>query len=205
MLTPSWQLEDAQKLADEFPYTFYKPSDQVMAQLEVGDLVKLIFEFTSDNPDDPTAERMWVEIAEIKDDSFMGYLNNEPAFIEDLKHQDSVEFRRCHIVDIYGIEDPVPSLTDKYIKRCFVTHNILYDGQEVGFLYREPAESEDDSGWRITTGYESDEYLDDSKNASYVSLGAVLRQDDSIVELLENEVGAAYIKDKQGNFVEYDE
>ncbi|MGO3301147.1 MAG: immunity protein Imm33 domain-containing protein [Pseudoalteromonas sp.] len=50
-----------------------------------------------------------------------------------------------------------------------------------------------------------DEYLDDSKNASYVSLGAVLRQDDSIVELLENEVGAAYIKDKQGNFVEYDE
>lgn len=205
MLTPSWQLEDAQKLADEFPYTFYKPSDQVMAKLEVGDLVKLIFEFTSDNPDDPTAERMWVEIAEIKGDSFTGYLNNEPAFIKDLKHQDSVEFRHCHIVDIYGIEDPVPSLTDKYIKRCFVTHKILYDGQQVGFLYREPAESEDDSGWRITTGYESDEYLDDSKNASYVSLGAVLRQDDSIVELLENEVGAAYIKDKQGNFVEYEE
>ena len=31
------------------------------------------------------------------------------------------------------------------------------------------------SGWRLTAGHETFEYMDDSDNWSYVSLGAVLR------------------------------
>lgn len=204
MQNRSWKLEDAQKLADEFPYTFYKPSKEVVSQLKAENQAKLIFEFESDDPEAPRAERMWVEITEVKNGVFSGYLDNEPAYIKDLKHKDPVEFRECHIIDT-DLDDPVPSITDKYIKRCFVTHNILYEGRPVGYLYREEPDYDDDSGWRFTAGDETDEYMEDSDNSSYVSLGAVLREDDSCVALLDREVGVAFERDDKGNFVELDD
>lgn len=204
MQNRSWKLEDAQKLADEFPYTFHKPSKEVVSQLKEGNQAKLIFEFESDDPEAPKAERMWVEITEVKNGMFSGYLDNEPAYIKDLKHKDPVVFRECHIIDT-DLDDPVPSITDKYIKRCFVTHNILYEGRKVGYLYREEPDYDDDSGWRFTAGDETDEYMEDSDNSSYVSLGAVLREDDSCVALLDREVGVAFARDDKGNFVELDD
>jgi hypothetical protein len=197
----SWKLVNAQKIADEFPYTFYKPSSEVVSQLEVGSQAKLIFEFESGDPEAPRAERMWVEITDVKDEIFWGYLNNDPAYIKDLKYKDPIEFSECHIIDT-DLGDPVPSITEKYIKRCFVTNNILYEGRPVGYLYREEPDYEDDSGWRFTAGDETDEYMDDSENSSYVSLGAVLQEDDSILSLLEREAGVTFMKDEQGSFLE---
>jgi hypothetical protein len=199
----SWQLDNAQAIADEFPYTFYKPSEEVVSLLKPGNLAKLIFRFESDDPEAPGAERMWVLITEVNGNRFFGYLDNDPVYIKDLKYKDPVRFQECHIIDT-DLDDPVPSITEKYIKRCFVTHNILYDGQPVGYLYREEPDYEDDSGWRFTTGTETDEYMDDSNNSSYVSLGAVLREDDSFVDLLDREAGVAFVKDDEGRFVELD-
>ncbi len=204
MQNRSWKLEDAQKLANEFPYTFHKPSKEVVSLLKAENQAKLIFEFESDDPEAPRAERMWVEITEVKNGIFSGYLDNEPAYITDLKHKDPIEFRECHIVDT-DLDDPVPSITDKYIKRCFVTNNILYEGRSVGYLYREEPDYDDDSGWRFTAGDETDEYMEDSDNSSYVSLGAVLREDDSCLALLDRESGVAFAKDDKGNFVELDD
>ena len=204
MQNRSWNLENAQKIADEFPYTFYKPSTVVVSQLKAGNQAKLIFEFESGDPEAPRAERMWVEITDVDDDEFSGYLDNDPLHIKDLKHKDPVEFSECHIIDT-DLNDPVPSITEKYVKRCFVTHNILNGGRPVGYLYREKPDCDDDSGWRITAGDETDEYMEDSYNLSYVSLGAVLREDDSILSLLEREVGVAFVKDEQGNFIELDD
>ncbi|PMR68286.1 immunity protein Imm33 domain-containing protein [Halomonas heilongjiangensis] len=197
----SWVLEDAQKIADEFPYTFYKPSKEVVSNLQPGNQAKLIFQFESDDPEAPRAERMWVEIAEVTEHGLRGFLDNQPVYIKDLHHRDPVEFQECHIIDT-DLDDPVPSITEKYIKRCFVTNNILYEGQSVGYLYREEPDYDDDSGWRFTTGTETDEYMDDSNNSSYVSLGAVLCIDDSFIQLLEREPGVAFVKDEGGNFVE---
>lgn len=201
MQEQSWKLEDAQKLAEEFPYTFYKPSHEVISQLKPGNQVKLIFKFSSVDPEAPCAERMWVDITEVRNSGFYGYLDNDPAYIKDLKYKDPVEFQECHIIDT-DIEDPVPSIIEKYIKRCFVTNNILYEGKKIGYLYREESETEDDSGWRLNTGTETDEYMNNSDNISYVSLGAVLREDDSIVHLLDRESGSAFAIDESGDFVE---
>jgi hypothetical protein len=197
----SWKLEDAQRIADEFPYTFHKPSKEVVSQLKKGNQAKLIFEFESDDPNSPRAERMWVEITGIQEKTYFGYLDNSPEYIQDLKHKDPIEFNLCHIIDT-DLDDPIPSETDKYIKRCFVTNNILYEGENVGYLYREEPDHEDDSGWRFTTGLETDEYMDDSENSSCVSLGAVLREDDSFLVLLNNNAGVAFIKNEDGKFVE---
>lgn len=197
----SWRLENAQLMADQFPYTFYKPSSEVVSLLKPGNLVKLIFSFDSDDPKSPAAERMWVQITEVQDGDFSGCLDNDPAYIVDLKYEDSIQFQECHIVDT-DIADPVPSIVERYTKRCFVTNNILEVGEKVGYLYREEPDEENDSGWRFTTGTETDEYMDDSDNLSYVSLGAVLRQDDSFVELLERKAGVAFLKNEAGEFVE---
>ena len=196
----SWNLENAQKLADEFIYTFYKPSKEVVSLLNVGNQAKLIFSFESDDPEDPSAERMWVEITERIENKFIGYLDNDPAYIKDLKYKDIIEFSEIHIVDT-DLDDPIPAISEKYIKRCFVTNNILYEGEAIGYLYREEPDTEDDSGWRFTTGSETDEYMNNSENSSYVSLGAVLREDDSVVHLLEHTSGIAFAKDQNGNFV----
>lgn len=199
-----WKLENAQKLADEFPYTFYKPSGQVVSQLKAGNQAKLIFMFESDDAEAPRAERMWVEITDVNDGRFSGYLDNYPAYIKDLKHKDPIEFSECHIIDT-DLDDPVPSPVEKYVKRCFVTHNILYEGRPVGYLYREEPDHDDDSGWRFTAGDETEEQMDDPKNSSYVSLGVVLREDDSILPLLDRETGVAFVRDEKGNFIELDE
>jgi uncharacterized protein YegJ (DUF2314 family) len=200
----SWKLENAQKIADEFPYTFHKPSKEVVSKLNAGNQAKLIFEFESDDPEAPRAERMWVEITSVNDGVFSGYLDNDPRYIKDLKHEVPIEFSECHIIDT-DLEDPVPSIIEKYIKRCIVTNNILYEGRRVGYLYREEPDNNDDSGWRFTAGDESDEYMEDPDNSSYVSLSAVLREDDGILPLLEREAGAAFVKDDGGSFIELDD
>lgn len=201
MKNRNWTIDNAQKIADEFPYTFYKPSKEVVSQLKAGNQAKLIFEFESDDPEAPRAERMWVGITGVKNGTFYGNLDNNPMHIKDLKHKDPIEFRECHIIDT-DLDDPIPSVTDRYIKRCFVTNNILYDNQQIGYFYREEPDNDDDSGWRFTTGAETDEYMSNSENLSYVSLGAVLREDDSCLPLLERDAGVAYVKDGNGNFIE---
>lgn len=201
MQAHSWKLEDAQILANDFPYTFYKPSSEVVSRLKEGDEVKLIFEFESNDPEEPQAERMWVEIKEIKNGKFIGALDNAPAYIKDLNLGDTVEFEERHIVDT-DLDDPIPSITEKYIKRCFVTNRILYKGEKIGYFYREEPDQEDDSGWRFMIGDETDEYMDDSENISYVSLGTVLKEDDSVVEFLESPVNTYFERDEKWGFIE---
>ena len=144
---------------------------------------------------------MWVSITSISNQGFVGELDNDPAYIKDLKYQEKIEFQEKHIIDT-DLADPVPSIVEKYIKRCFVTNNILYEGVSVGYLYREDPDQEDDSGWRFTTGTETDEYMDNPDNSSYVSVGAVLSQDDSFIDLLESPSGIAFVKNNEGGFVE---
>ena len=193
---PSWHLEDADPIAAENPYTFYKPSRELISGVRPGEVVKLIFCFTSDDPEAPRAERMWVLVDEVlPDERFRGRLNTEPRHIQDLKLDDPVAFQACHVINTEHDDDD--NLVERYIKRCFVTKRILDDGQLVGYLYREEPDEEKDSGWRLTANDESDEYMSDSENVAYVSLGAVLSRDDSFRELLDAPSGSAFIRNPQ--------
>ena len=82
----------------------------------------------------------------------------------------------------------------------FVTNDVLEGRSKAGYLYREKSDQDDDSGWRITVGDETEEYMNESKNISYVSLGAVLRQDDSFVNLLDAPEGSSFRRDSKGSF-----
>ena len=50
----------------------------------------------------------------------------------------------------------------------------------------------------MTAGDESDEYIDDADNLSFVSLGAVLREDVSIIGLLETRAPCAFVRSDDG-------
>ena len=197
----SWWLDDAAKIAREFPYTFHKPSSRAVGMLKPKDEVKLIFRFDSDDPGVPNAERMWVEITGTSGRGFEGVLGNDPVYIEDLECGDAVTFQEKHIIQV-SIDDPVPSRTDRYLPRCFATRRIIYDGRKIGYLYREEPDVDEDSGWRFTCGDESQEYMDNSDNICFVSLGAVLSKDERILDLLDAPSGAAFEFDEaSGRFV----
>jgi hypothetical protein len=197
----SWHLADADALAAEYKYTFYKPPPDTLQRIKVGEVVKLIFRFESEDSEAPEAERMWVLVDEIGTQGrFKGRLNNEPRHITDLKPDDPVEFLSLHIIATE--HDKEDSLVNKYSKRCFVTNHVLFEGKLSGHLYREAPDDEKDSGWRITANDESVEYMENSKNCSYVSLGAVLNKDDSFIELLESPVGSEFIRNPEsGRFM----
>jgi hypothetical protein len=107
---PSWQLDDAAAIGAANPFTFYKPSSEAIALLRAGNLVKLIFAFESNDPQAPRAERMWVRIERIEADRYVGTLDNDPRYIEDLKCGDEVKFEARHVIQT-DIGDPVPDPT----------------------------------------------------------------------------------------------
>lgn len=201
----SWSLVDSEKLAEKNKYTYYKPSRKITNQLKVGNLVKLNFQFESTNDEDPTGERMWVIITEVSQNIFKGTLDNNPFYLSELFYQDEIVFEHKHIID-HDLEISEPNLVNKYYDRCLVNNQILYDHEQVNFLYREEPIIEDeekdyvDTGWRIMTGKETDEYIDNSDNFSFVSLGAVLSRDDSIINILESEIGSEFERNYEGTF-----
>lgn len=202
----SWTLDIAEDLRQDCYYTFYIPSPAVLEQIKPGDLVRLRFAFHNNEPDAPAAERMWVEVASRVGSHCTGYLTNEPLYIPDLQLGALIEFDTVHIINT---EYPDPDdVVERYINRCMVSHRVLRDKQPVGYFYREESLGEkdgfQDTGWRILSGEESQEYLDDAANSSFVSLGVVLNVDDSILPYLDAPEGSSFARDEKTNVVPED-
>lgn len=85
---------------------------------------------------------------------------------------------------------------------CFATNRIVKDGRKVGYMYRETPDKEcPDSGWRFLAGDETDDYMDDPKNADVYKLNTICNYDPDILPLLRAPVGTAYCRDARGAFV----
>jgi hypothetical protein len=84
-----------------------------------------------------------------------------------------------------------------------VSNRVMKDGEPVRYLYREKPDDTIDSGWRIFSGDETQEYADDAKNFAMYNASEVLDREPS----LKNIIGAAYPvtfqrDDETGEFVE---
>lgn len=127
IVSKTWSLEDVTLIAKEAPYTFYLPSKSVINQLQVGSVVKLMFNCNVENEQGWSAERMWVIITEVNDGYYKGTLDNDPSYIPDIKYQDIVEFESKHIMQT-DIEESESDIVEKYNPRCYVTSHVLKDG-----------------------------------------------------------------------------
>lgn len=197
-MSRTWNLVDVTEIAEGAPYTYYIPSNTILEKLKKDDIVKLTFACDVENDKGWSAERMWVIITEIAGDNLLGCLDNNPYYIPDIKAGDKIEFEFCNILQT-SLDDTEPNVVDKYISRCYVTNSVLQENNPVLQLFREePAESEENySGWNFFSGQEDEEYLNQSENWSFVSIGKVLNVDDSFIEILGSEYGTEFVKNSE--------
>ncbi len=69
--------------------------------------------------------------------------------------------------------------------------------KKVLFMYREKPMRNEDSGWRIFSGYEDQEYADNPDNTGIYNPTTILKIDPSIEKLLLNPVGSAFERESE--------
>lgn len=193
------ELEDVAKKAKQLPDSFFIPSEKERKSKKVGDSVRLHFILDNPSEEEPSAERMWVTITQEQSmfKPYKGTLENQPVSIEDLNVGDEISFKACHIAQTI-IKKGDPMWIDCGDKKALVSNMCMEKGGVIRFLYREKADREEDSGWRMFTGYESDEYNEDSSNIRIVNVGYLLDKDPSLIEPLKEGIGAVYERDDKG-------
>jgi hypothetical protein len=78
---------------------------------------------------------------------------------------------------------------------CYATDEVAVHGRPVGFMYREEADSERDSGWRFMAGDEDQEYMDDPEHLGVYDINFVANIDGAIVKHLASPIGSAFERD----------
>lgn len=69
---------------------------------------------------------------------------------------------------------------------------ITVDGRKVGYMYREAADNEYDSGWRFMSGFESQAYIDNAANLEIYDVNTVANYDPDIIPFLDAPIGSAF-------------
>jgi len=77
---------------------------------------------------------------------------------------------------------------------CYVSKRIIEDGWKVGYMVREEAQQEGDSGWCFMAGNEDDEYINDCNNISLVSIAYMCQLEPELQEHIDKPVGTALIR-----------
>ncbi|PBI87448.1 hypothetical protein BSF41_28850 [Flavobacterium sp. ACN2] len=80
-----------------------------------------------------------------------------------------------------------PAIGGLMVSKMIVDQNI-----KPRFLYREKRARSEDSGWRIFTGFESEEYTDDPNNIGIYSASTILKIDPSLENILLKGIGSVY-------------
>lgn len=73
-----------------------------------------------------------------------------------------------------------------------VSNMVAIDKMKPLFLYREKRVNDEDSGWRIFSGYEDETYNDDPDNAGVYDPQTILEIDPSLAEVLLKGVGSVF-------------
>jgi hypothetical protein len=188
-----WELEDVEATARAFPSSFFIPSRNERCAQAVGDEVRLHFVLTADGPDLPRAERMWVEIVDLDGDppSYVGCLANQPLHISSLKVGDRVTFGPEHIAQTF-IRRTDPRWFEAAELEAIVSRKVFEEGEEIRWIYRQESDRSEDSGWRVFTGHETQEYIDDASNSRICLVGWLIDFDPTLLPAMRADVGSAF-------------
>jgi hypothetical protein len=197
-----FHLRDGDEAAAESPYTFFVPLREERVEVQVGDLVKLGFEYEWET-EEYGGERMWVIVTSRSGLAFGGTLDNQP-WEKGLEPGLPVTFGIEHILDIEWADPsahPPFHAHETWWDRCLVDCCVDDCGVPVEYLYREEpdmaqeGDEHPDSGWRIR-GRDGDERAEtmDKRNLEYIALGRVLNRDDSFRYLLDAPIGSAFLR-----------
>lgn len=85
-------------------------------------------------------------------------------------------------------------------KMAYVSKKIMDEGWKVGYMRRDEAVQEYDSGWSFMAGNESDEYTADYQNIQLMSVHAVMQYDMAIWKYINSPVGTSLIRISSDEF-----
>jgi hypothetical protein len=195
----NWELENVEKKAKENPDQFFIPSTDERKNQKIGDIVRLHFILKEKGPGLPRAERMWVKIFEIdnKGNNFKGYLTSQPKYIKGLKADDVISFNIANIAQVI-IKRTDPNWIECGEQAALVSNKCFDKGQIVRFPYREKPDREEDSGWRLFSGEESDEEVNDPANIRKCNVYWLSDWDPTLIGVLQKrKAGEAFDRRKK--------
>lgn len=79
-------------------------------------------------------------------------------------------------------------------KMAYVSKKLMDEGWKIGYMCREEAVNENDSGWSFFVGNEEDEYVEDYRNIQLMSIHAVMQYDSVIWKYITSPVGTKLIR-----------
>ena len=77
---------------------------------------------------------------------------------------------------------------------AYVSKKIMDEGWKIGYMCREEAVNENDSGWSFVVGDEDDEYINDYHNIQLMSINSVMQYDSAIWKYITSPVGTRLIR-----------
>lgn len=79
---------------------------------------------------------------------------------------------------------------------------VVVQGQPVGYVYREAPDQAHDSGWRVFSGHESPEYIDDPSNFAMYNVSTILEIEPALAQILDADHPVAFERDAQSGVFE---
>lgn len=116
---------------------------------------------------------------------------NRPNICSDIHSKEWAIPKSC-IIQVLDWEGPAG---------CFATDKIMVGGANIGFMYREFPNNEQDSGWRFMAGDESQDYMNDPNNVGIYHLNTLCNYDRDIMPLLNSPYNTAFRRDENGILV----
>ena len=83
------------------------------------------------------------------------------------------------------------------------SNEVMVLGKPVGYFYRESPDNSEDSGWRVFSGEETQEFADDPKNFAMYNATSIVDIAPEIAQYLGADFPIAYEREgKTGDFIE---
>ena len=164
-LEPMYRLAEAEERHAAHPRSFFIPTPETRAGLQVGQRAALLFYALEPQRGRPEAERMWVEVTERGTVGYRGRLLNRPAVIPGLSLHDELRFGPENVI---RVEDQRWAPYERQV--AFVNARLLTnDGLEPGFVLHDAEDAGEPlepggptvSGWQLLVGDETQADLDD--------------------------------------------
>jgi hypothetical protein len=165
------RLLDAEAAHREHPRTFSIPRRSVRASLRLGDQVKLLF--AVDGPI-VKVERMWVEVAAVEQDRYLGRLDSDPVHIAELVRGDWVRFGAEHVAARFTqLDDPLFTDPSAF---AIVSRSVWDDDAWPAKLERRAVPDPTFSGWIVLAGDEDERFLSDPSNFIPIAQAALVER-----------------------------
>ena len=83
---------------------------------------------------------------------------------------------------------------------AYVSKKIMDEGWKIGYMCRDEAINENDSGWCFMAGNEEDDYMNDYQNIMVMNINEVIKYDNVIWTYINNPVGTSLIRISSDEF-----